>query len=65
MRPRLITPADPHRISRLLPVVTGAVEADLDSVDGVVEDALADLSTARFGKIDPEDVAVATVVPNT
>ena len=53
MRPRLITPADPHRISRLMPVVSGEVEANLESVAGVVEDVLADLSTARFGKIDP------------
>lgn len=53
MRPRLITPADPHRISRLLPVVSGEVEADLESVAGVVEDVLTDLSTARFAKIDP------------
>lgn len=63
MRPRLITPADPHRVSRLLPVVPGvAVDAlaaaDLQAVDGVVEDALAELSTARFAKIeqlDPEE----------
>ena len=36
-----------------MPVVSGEVEANLESVAGVVEDVLADLSTARFGKIDP------------
>ena len=55
MRPRLITPADPHRISQLMPVVTDAVEATLESVDFVVADALTDLTTGRFGKIDLDD----------
>ena len=54
MRPRLITPADPHRISRLLPVVSQADEDALESVDGVVEDALSEMSTARFAKLDDD-----------
>lgn len=56
MRPRLITPTDPHAVALLLPTIEAESRGGAPSlsIDSVVNEALEELRTGRIRRADPE-----------